>query len=76
MDERGVFVFKGKVREQTNKKYIKKGVCSKCGFVGYTEWHHLVYHVDCVVELCSQCHRNDKSSIKKKKINELLRNLV
>jgi len=37
----------------------RKGVCSKCGFKGKTDIHHIAYHNDLLkdtVELCRSCH--------------------
>jgi len=56
MDKRKEYVIKERIRNMTKAKYVKKHICSACGFKGYTEWHHIIYIVDTVIELCRQCH--------------------
>jgi len=63
-------------RELTRSRFKKSGKCWRCGFEGYTEWHHfnspVWYEVE---ELCSMCHRKSKESVKKTKVEELVKGL-
>lgn len=62
-----------KIRHITRKIFKKKNIYEKCGFKGYTEFHHITLEIFHIQELCSMCHRNSKQSIKKKRISELIK---
>ncbi len=44
----------------------RKGICSKCGFKGRTDIHHLQYHNDLLkdtMELCRSCHMRESRTL-------------
>jgi len=49
----------------------RTGVCTKCGFVGYTHLHHTKYDdtdpLKYTVELCVGCHNKERIGVKYKK---------
>ncbi len=59
MKKRSVDPETNKIRQSTYKKFNdkKKGVCSKCGDEGRTDFHHTSYKPNKFVELCKSCHK-------------------
>lgn len=54
-----------KIRKLTKRIYIKNKVCEKCGFKGYTEFHHITPTIFHIRELCTMCHSGSKISKKR-----------
>ena len=51
---------KKKIRDRDRKRFDKRWVCSICGEVGNTEFHHWsycdVYDPRALIEVCPRCH--------------------
>ena len=51
---------------RTHRNYKKRGICEKCGKLGYTEFHHIDRNPkntssSNIIELCFNCHRQRHS---------------
>lgn len=50
------------------KENPRKGICERCGFIGYTHIHHIQYHDDDplkdTIELCASCHAFETHRLK------------
>lgn len=64
------------IRGLTHKELSKRNICSSCGRVGYTEWHHPIYRVEKAVELCYVCHDGNERVQKKRDARRLLLSAV
>jgi len=65
-------VFKGKII--ILKERVLTGICSWCGYKGYTHMHHLQYHDDDplkdTIELCPSCHTSRHEQMKRSRRRE------